>query len=123
MAFRFKTREKDAIYFPTLHVHDGELHERADFDHALFYQAPAGAEAKPASDLLLRSLRRKAGILSSYLFHRPESSHLAATYFCTNRGLVVAEGGAGEPAFSIRNPRSKDLAATDYVPFLAHVTF
>ncbi|MEO7329915.1 MAG: hypothetical protein ABI193_15160, partial [Minicystis sp.] len=45
MAFRFETRDEQALFFPTLHVHDGALHDRADFDHALFYQAPTGAKA------------------------------------------------------------------------------
>jgi len=38
MAFRFPTRDPARIFFPTLHVHDGEAHDSADFDHALYYQ-------------------------------------------------------------------------------------
>ena len=38
MAFRFPTRLNDAIYFPTLHIHDGELPENAEFDHMLYWQ-------------------------------------------------------------------------------------
>lgn len=45
MAFRFDKRDAGEIFFPTLHVHDGALHPRADFDHALFYQAPENARA------------------------------------------------------------------------------
>ena len=33
MAFGFPTRTPDRIVFPTVHVHDGEVHEQADFDH------------------------------------------------------------------------------------------
>jgi hypothetical protein len=73
------------------------------------------------SDLLLRSLRRKAGILSYYLFHRPESVHLAATWFCAYRGLVAGKIGVGEPAFLIPNPRSRGLVLTDYSPLFAHI--
>lgn len=43
-AFSFKTREPRAIFFPTIHVHDGMVHETAQFDHQLFCQldeAPA----------------------------------------------------------------------------------
>jgi hypothetical protein len=47
MAFRFGTREPGRIFFPTLHVHDGELHARADFDHTLFFQVPKGAISVP----------------------------------------------------------------------------
>jgi hypothetical protein len=46
MAFRFETGESGAIFFPTLHVHDGEVHARADFDHALYYQLPEGASGE-----------------------------------------------------------------------------
>jgi hypothetical protein len=38
MAFRFPTRDPARLFFPTLHVHDGEAHRTAEFDHALYYQ-------------------------------------------------------------------------------------
>ena len=38
MAFLFPRRDPTTVYFPTRHVHDGELHERAHFDHHLFLQ-------------------------------------------------------------------------------------
>ena len=40
MAFRFRTRDPRRLFFPTLHVHDGRVHPRARFDHALYYQHP-----------------------------------------------------------------------------------
>ena len=40
MAFTFPTRELEKLYFPTVHVHDGTYRDRADFDHALYYQHP-----------------------------------------------------------------------------------
>lgn len=43
MAFRFKTRHPEAIFFPTIHVHDGELHDKDDFDHILYTQANDGS--------------------------------------------------------------------------------
>jgi hypothetical protein len=44
MAFRFPTRlEGSAIFFPTLHIHDGTIEARAVFDHALYLQANQGA--------------------------------------------------------------------------------
>jgi hypothetical protein len=45
MALRFSTSEPGSIFFPTLHVHDGELHPDARFDHQLFYQAPEAIES------------------------------------------------------------------------------
>jgi hypothetical protein len=38
MAFRFYTRFPDRTFFPTVHVHDGAVHEHALFDHSLYYQ-------------------------------------------------------------------------------------
>ena len=38
MAFRFPTRLDEALYFPTLHIHDGRVNAQADFDHTLYFQ-------------------------------------------------------------------------------------
>jgi len=49
MAFKFHSRlggGKDAsIFFPTVHIHDGKVHAREDFDHTLFLQASSYDEA------------------------------------------------------------------------------
>jgi hypothetical protein len=41
MAFAFQRRDTGALFFPTLHVHDGAVHEHANFDHELFCQTPS----------------------------------------------------------------------------------
>src|SRR5262249_45046878 len=41
MAFRFVTRNPAALFFPTVHIHDGKVHEAADFDHELYFQGGA----------------------------------------------------------------------------------
>ncbi len=38
MAFEFETRETERLYFPTVHIHDGEVHAMEQFDHRLFMQ-------------------------------------------------------------------------------------
>lgn len=38
MAFEFETRLRDEIFFPTVHIHDGQVHKREDFDHTLYLQ-------------------------------------------------------------------------------------
>lgn len=38
MAFSFPRRDAGVLFFPTVHIHDGTLHEIADFDHRLFAQ-------------------------------------------------------------------------------------
>lgn len=44
MAFSFATRAPGQLYFPTVHVHDGKWHRKADFDHELYCQA----DSKPS---------------------------------------------------------------------------
>lgn len=41
MAFVFPRQNEQELFFPTVHVHDGELHPEADFDHSLYCQLPA----------------------------------------------------------------------------------
>jgi hypothetical protein len=38
MAFSFPRHKPHALFFPTVHIHDGKVHSRAHFDHALFCQ-------------------------------------------------------------------------------------
>ena len=38
MAFWFARRDLQRVFFPTLHVHDGTVHENAIFDHVLYAQ-------------------------------------------------------------------------------------
>lgn len=38
MAFEFPTTYRSELFFPTVHVHDGKLHDEATFDHALYCQ-------------------------------------------------------------------------------------
>ena len=37
MALEFRT-ETDELFFPTIHIHDGEVHQREEFDHVLYLQ-------------------------------------------------------------------------------------
>jgi hypothetical protein len=41
MAFVFPSADPQALHFPTTHVHDGEIHPRATFDHVLYGQLPS----------------------------------------------------------------------------------
>jgi hypothetical protein len=44
MAFEFQTAIDD-LFFPTVHIHDGEVHDLDDFDHVLYMQH-AGLDSK-----------------------------------------------------------------------------
>ncbi len=38
MAFDFPTALRGKLFFPTVHIHDGAVHSRAEFDHVLYAQ-------------------------------------------------------------------------------------
>ncbi len=38
MALEFPTRWRDRIFFPTVHIHDGQVHKFEEFDHMLYAQ-------------------------------------------------------------------------------------
>jgi hypothetical protein len=38
MAFEFPRANAKKLFFPTVHIHDGKVHEEAKFDHALYCQ-------------------------------------------------------------------------------------
>ncbi len=42
MAFSFPRREPGKLFFPTMHIHDGTVPDKADFDHALYGQFIGG---------------------------------------------------------------------------------
>jgi len=43
MAFSFPRRDHKTVFFPTVHIHDGKVHPKAEFDHALYCQPLADA--------------------------------------------------------------------------------
>ena len=42
MAFEFPRRKADKLFFPTVHIHDGQVRLKARFDHALYCQIDEG---------------------------------------------------------------------------------
>src|SRR2546428_4434288 len=46
MAFSFPRQNANALFFPTVHIHDGKVHSKAGFDHSLFCQPTP--EQRPA---------------------------------------------------------------------------
>src|SRR5262245_13723175 len=42
MAFEFPRKDKEKLFFPTVHIHDGKIHKTAVFDHALYLQPSSG---------------------------------------------------------------------------------
>ncbi len=48
MAFEFPRRDPSQLFFPTVHVHDGKVHETAHFDHSLYCQVDTTLMVAPA---------------------------------------------------------------------------
>jgi hypothetical protein len=39
MAFSFERANENLLFFPTVHIHDGKVHQTANFDHKLYCQS------------------------------------------------------------------------------------
>jgi hypothetical protein len=59
MAFAFPSALKKEIFFPTVHIHDGKFHDKADFDHVLYMQL---AEDQYPSDKKWEESTQPAGM-------------------------------------------------------------
>jgi hypothetical protein len=74
-------------------------------------------------DLVLPHLRRRAGLLSYYLFLEKGASHVAGTYFTPYGGFGVSEVGIGVPAFGVPNPKPKfAIRHEDYGVFFDNIS-
>lgn len=65
MALRFRTRDRRRLFFPTVHIHDGEVHPRAEFRHALYFQGAAGPQVSPAPAGSYVQVGRCAGLVDA----------------------------------------------------------
>jgi hypothetical protein len=78
-------------------------------------------DIKP-QDLLLPDLRRRAGILSYYLFFEQPAPHVCATRISIYGGLSPTSHGFGIPAFGIPNPGAKfRMNPGDYAPLISNI--
>ena len=73
MAFTFPTRFADRLFFPTVHIHDSEVHEKEEFDHELYCQVN-----RPGLFTMMK-WDESPGTASS--FTRPEAS----------KGLIIGD--------------------------------
>jgi hypothetical protein len=60
MAFSFARKSGGALFFPTIHIHDGKVHANADFDHMLYCQPGIAG-------LALKDWRESDGPASRYV--------------------------------------------------------
>jgi len=70
MAFSFPRTNPRELFFPTVHIHDGKLHDKADFDHLLFCQRSPGEvfaltewEESPQLALTFMKVEKSKGLI------------------------------------------------------------
>jgi hypothetical protein len=83
MAFEFQTA-LNSIYFPTLHIHDGQIHDTEEFDHILYMQH-AGFDSRVYAYQNSGVLDKATGLIRS---------QSAAKHFCDvakSSGFVDAD--------------------------------
>jgi hypothetical protein len=68
MAFTFPRADAKRLFFPTVHIHDGKVHDRAKFDHALFCQdadtATRWEESPRPAEMFLTKLDRAKDVVN-----------------------------------------------------------
>lgn len=68
MAFSFPSSMLQSLFFPTLHIHDGQIHEKEHFDHTLYAQGGGinarGWEESPGIASQFVKLERAQGMIS-----------------------------------------------------------
>lgn len=65
MALEFPRADKDVLFFPTVHIHDGSVPAKAKFDHALFCQgeSPARWEESPGHAMSFVKIKEAQGLV------------------------------------------------------------
>jgi hypothetical protein len=81
MAFVFPRSNRERIFFPTVHIHDGKVHATASFDHMLYFQL-SDADFSPKRDWMESSI--PAGM---FMKMRKVGDLLDAELHCYRRGI------------------------------------
>ena len=63
MAFDFPRRTPSELFFPTVHVHDGDVHETAAFDHTFYAQLDHNPPASEPSDFWWKAPASTEGVM------------------------------------------------------------
>lgn len=61
MGMSFPPRDPRRLFFPTVHIHDGQVHDRAEFDHTLYLQAGPADDRDPGEHPLWTESAKTAG--------------------------------------------------------------
>lgn len=81
MAFSFPRRDTKTLFFPTVHIHDGEVHSKAEFDHALYCQ-PGEHE-----QLTVRDWRESSGNAAKFMNVKMSKGLILADHHCYQKKM------------------------------------
>ena len=106
MALTFPRRDASALYFPTTHIHDGEVHPEAEFDHALYCQQPGEAVESVSGDWersgeaasKFANVDASRGLIAAdqrVLRLAMHGMHRNEDVYCTPRPLAAAAASSG----------------------------
>ena len=91
MAFEFPRADPGRIFLPTVHIHDGQVHETAYFDHTVYWQL---GDQAPSEEGLLSTKnpapqwRESAGLAGSFVNASKAKGLIAADGHCYQQKLV-----------------------------------
>ena len=95
MAFSFPSATPERLFFPTLHIHDGEVHKKAEFDHTLYCQG-AGLKTgewqeSPGIANQFMNIDKTQGIIlgAQHLYKRTLSGMLTNTDWLVKARAIV----------------------------------
>lgn len=92
MAFEFTTRLDKTLFFPTVHIHDGQVNEAEEFQHQLYFQGEAAQ-----GELSLSSLGRyfRTEQVGEVLDLNSPARKLLLHGFLLNRDTLITLGAGG----------------------------
>jgi hypothetical protein len=82
MAFSFPRRDTKSLFFPTVHIHDGQVHAKADFDHTLYCQPHENQH------LALENWRESSGHASSFVKIDKAKGLVEADQHCYRKQMI-----------------------------------
>lgn len=121
MAFEFSRRDPSALFFPTVHIHDGRYGPTANFDHHLYVQfrEDPGRDLEPGFEVSNGPARgfMKAGCLGgivnaeSHIFRHP----LEGSY--RNADVFIRRGQRGQLELRLGESPDPGARVTDATAF------
>ncbi len=130
MALEFDSRWSDRIFFPTVHIHDGEVHSSESFDHSLYlqhagldsrvgrYESPWQVDSvtgfvrsKNAAEVKCRVAQSQGLLVSDLLLHRIDLQGTAPN----EDQIFAVEGDAELRGFNWRIPWEAAKRASPWI--------